>query len=63
MPNSPIIEDGNNEPAESVEDLRDSEFEENLDEYGDGNQEGGWGETKEEKDSDDELDDENDAEI
>lgn len=61
MPNISDDEDEKG-PSESWEDLRDNEYEENLDEYGDGNQEAAWPDAKEEKDPDLELDDEDDIE-
>ena len=63
MPITPIVDGEEKEQSESWETLRDNEYEENLDEYGDGNQETAWPDAKEEKDPDLELDDEDDAEI
>ncbi|EKD43208.1 MAG: hypothetical protein ACD_72C00409G0002 [uncultured bacterium] len=58
------LDEEEKEPSESWEDLRDNEFEQNLDEYGDGNSEAAWPDAKEEKDPDEELDDEaDDTEI
>ncbi len=62
MPNQPTAEE-EKEPSESWEDLRDNEYEENLDEYGDGNQDSAWPDAKKEKDPDEESDDEDDLEI
>lgn len=63
MPNTSIIDGEEKEPSESWEDLRDNEYEENLDEYGDGNQEAGWPDAKEEKEPDPDSDEEVDTEI
>jgi len=61
MPKTATIDDEEKEPSESWEDLRDDEYEENLDEYGDGNQESAW---PDEKESDSEVEtEEEDEEI
>ena len=59
MPKQPGVlnndweEEKENESSESFEDLRDNEYEENLDEYGDGNEEAAWKDSPE--DEEDEL--------
>lgn len=58
MPKITNIDDEEKEPSESWEDLRDDEYEENLDEYGDGNQESAWPDEKEDSESEDEDDEE-----
>lgn len=58
MPKLAGVDDEEKEPSESWEDLRDDEYEENLDEYGDGNQESAW---PDEKENDSEPDDEDDS--
>ncbi len=62
MPKLANMEDEEKEPSESWEDLRDDEYEENLDEYGDGNQESAWPDEKE-KDSESDDEDDSDEEI
>ncbi len=61
MPNTSIIDGEEKEPTESLEDLRDNEYEESLDEYGDGNQEAGWPNAKKEKNTDLESDEEDET--
>jgi hypothetical protein len=58
-PNDDLEEEKENESSESFEDLLDNEYEENLDEYGDGNEEAAWKDSAEDEDSelDKELDD------
>ncbi|MFA6548104.1 MAG: hypothetical protein WCT11_04155 [Candidatus Magasanikbacteria bacterium] len=57
MPQIPTLDIEEKELSKSVEDLREDEFEENLDEYGDGNQETAW------PDKGSKADEEDDEEI
>lgn len=43
-------EETEDESTESLEDLLDNEYEENLDEYGDGNEEAAWKDSAENED-------------
>jgi len=61
MPNTSILDGENETPAESWEELLDNEYEDSLNDYGDGNQEADWPNKKSKKENngfDLELDDE-----